>query len=212
MRHIDSKLQIVVLGATGATGRHVVSTALGRGHGVTALTRQPGSFSPDGDLTEVVWTDLADQATLMSALTGADAVISTLGGAARGPTTVCTDAVRSLVPVMNQAGVTRLVVVSAHGVAETHDRSLYALAVWAGVADRMRDKETMEPVITGSDLDWTIVRPSALNKTPAVGRYQVAVDLQIRLWSSIGREDLAGFLVHETEQPRFVRAFPRIAR
>lgn len=212
MRHIDSNLTTAVLGATGATGRHVVDTALSRGHRVTALVRRPGSFAPAERLTEVVWTDLDDQVTLASALTGADAVVSALGGAAKGPTTVCADAVRSLVPAMARAEVTRLVVVSAHGVAETHDRSLYALAVWAGVAYRMRDKEQMETVITGSDLDWTIVRPPALNDTPALGRYQVSTDLPIRLWSSIGRADLAGFLVQEAEQPRFVRAFPRIAR
>jgi putative NADH-flavin reductase len=212
MRQIASKTKVVVLGATGATGRHVVGTALGRGHEVIALVRRGGSFSRAEHLTEVVWSDFADQATLASALTGADAVISTLGGAAKGPTTVCTDGIRSLVPAMREAGATRLVAVSAHGVAETHDRSLYALAVWAGVADRMRDKETMEPLITDSDLDWTIVRPPALNDTPAIGRYRVAVDLPIRLWSAVGRADLAGFLVGETEQPRFRRAFPRISR
>lgn len=212
MRHSDSKLRIAVLGATGATGRHVVATALQRGHQVRALTRRPRSFSAVPGLTQVVWTDLADQATLGSALTGADLVISALGGATTGPTTVCTDAVRSLVPAMNRAAVNRLIVLSAHGVAETHGRSLYALAVWARVADRMRDKESMEAVLTASDLDWTIVRPSALSNKKAVGRYQVAVDLPIRLWSSIGRADLAGFLVHEAEQPRFLRALPRIAR
>jgi putative NADH-flavin reductase len=205
-------MKLVVLGASGATGRHVVDTALGHGHQVVTLVRRPASFSPAEHLTERVWTDLADRATLGSALAGADAVISTLGGAAKGPTTVCTDAVRTLVPAMSEAGVGRLIAVSAHGVAETHDRSLYALAVWAGVADRMRDKELMEPLITASDLDWTIVRPAALNDTSATGRYRVGVDLPIRVWSSIGRGDLAGFLVGEAEQPQFRRAFPRISR
>ena len=40
---------------------------------------------------------------------------------------------------MAATGVKRLIAVSAHGVLETHDQSLYSLAVWAGVADRMRD-------------------------------------------------------------------------
>jgi len=160
----------------------------------------------------VIWTDLFDRATLASALTGMGAVVSTLGGAVKGPTTVCTDGIRSAVAAMDQVGVSRLVAVSAHGVAETHDRSLYSLAVWAVVAERMRDKETMEPLITASDLDWTIVRPPALNDTPATSRYRVATDLPIHLWTSVGRADLADFLVREAEQPQFVGAFPRIAR
>ena len=77
MRQNDSKLRIVVLGATGATGRHVVGQALSRGHGVTALVRCPGSFTPVDNLTELVWADLADRPTLTSALTGADTVIMT---------------------------------------------------------------------------------------------------------------------------------------
>ncbi len=212
MRQDVLKRSLAVLGATGATGRHVVDAALRRGHEVTALVRRPGSFSPAERLSEVVWTDLLDAATLASALTGADAVISTLGGAAKGPTTVCADGVRSAVTAMDRVGVSRLVVVSAHGVAESHDRSLYSLAVWAGVANRMRDKEMMESLITASNLDWTIVRPPALNDRAAIGRYQVATDLPIHLWTSIGRADLAGFLVREAEKSQFVGAFPRIAR
>jgi len=212
MRQDVLKRRLAVLGATGATGRYVVEVALRRGHEVTALVRRPGSFSPAERLSEVVWTDLSDEATLASALIGTHAVISTLGGAAKGPTTVCADGTRSAVTAMDQAGVSRLIVVSAHGVAESHDRSLYSLAVWAGVANRMRDKETMEALITASNLDATIVRPPALNDTPATGRYQVATDLPIHLWTSIGRADLAGFLVHEAEKSQFVGAFPRIAR
>jgi putative NADH-flavin reductase len=203
---------VVILGATGATGRLAVNAALRKGYCVTGLVRRAGSLGAADGLAEVVWSDLADRGTLASALRGARAVISTLGGATRGPTTVCTDAMRSTVEAMASAGVSRLVVVSAHGVAESRDRSLYALAVWAGVAERMRDKETMEPLITGSGLDWTIVRPPALKDKPAQGRYRSGVDLPIRLWSSIGRADLADFLVDQIADERFVRAFPRVVQ
>ncbi len=142
MRQDVLKRSLAVLGATGATGRHVVDAALRRGHEVTALVRRPGSFSPAERLSEVVWTDLSDEATLASALTGANAVISTLGGAAKGPTTVCADGIRSAVTAMDQAGVSRLVVVSAHGVAESHDRSFTRLRfgpAWpTGCATRRR--------------------------------------------------------------------------
>ncbi|GAB4087037.1 SDR family oxidoreductase [Myceligenerans cantabricum] len=190
----------------------MVSTALEHGHEVAALVRRAGAFEPREGLTEVVWTDLADQQTLARAFTGADAVISALGGAEKGPTSVCTDAMRSAVPAMGSAGVSRLVVVSAHGVLESRDRSLYSLATWAGVAERLKDKESMEPLVTGSDLDWTIVRPPALTDSRATGRYEVGDRLPIRLWHSISRADLAAFVVGEATDPRFVRGYPRIHR
>ncbi|GAA4708864.1 NAD(P)H-binding protein [Promicromonospora umidemergens] len=189
-----------------------MTTAVERGHEVTALTRRAGSFESRPRLAEEIWADLSDVDTLTSALTGADVVISALGGASKGPTSVCTDGMRTTVAAMAAAHVSRLIVVSAHGILETHDRSLYSLAAWAGVGEKLKDKETMEPVVTGSGLEWTIVRPPSLTDAAATGAYRVGTALPIRLWSSIGRADLAAFLVHEAESARFVRARPRIHR
>jgi putative NADH-flavin reductase len=190
----------------------VVDAALQRGHEVVAVVRRAGAVPARPRLTEALWTDLTDTCALASALQGADAVISALGGAQSGPTSVCTDAVRTLVPAMSTAGVQRLVAISAHGVAETHDGSLYSRAVWSRVADRMRDKESMEPLITASRSEWTLVRPPALKDSPARGGYRTGEDLSVRLWSTISRADLADFLVGEVEHPSYVRAFPRILR
>lgn len=212
MRQNVSKQRFAVLGATGRTGRHVVARARQGGHEVVALVRRAGSFAPDTGMREVVWVDMDDGATLTAALDGVDAVISAVGGAVKGPTTVCTEAMRALVPAMTVAGVRRLVAVSAHGVRETHDRSLYSRAVWSQVAERMKDKESMEPVITASDLDWTIVRPPMLRDAPATGSYRAGEDLPIRLWHSIGRADLADFLVREATDARFVHRYPRVRR
>ena len=82
----------------------------------------------------------------------------------------------------------------------------------ANVAERMRDKETMEPLITASGLNWTIVRPPKLSDHDAIGKYRAGTDLPIRLWSSVGRADLAAFLVDEAETPQYPRAYPRITR
>ena len=208
MRQSVSKMRVAVLGATGGTGRHVVTTALARGHHVVALVRRPETIDPAPGLQEMVWADLNDPSALVEAFHKVDVVISALGGAAKGPTTVCTDGVRTAIVAMTQVGVDRLIAVSAHGVADTHDRSLYSMAVWAGVRDKMQDKETMESQIVQSGLKWTIVRPPKLTDRAETGKYATGVDLSIRLWSSIGRADLADFLIREAEEPRFECGFP----
>lgn len=212
MRHNVSKRTIAVLGATGGTGARVVAEAVRAGHRVTAVVRSAGRVQPAEGLREAVWGDVADPDALTDALVGADVVISALGGASRGPTTVCADAMRSTVSAMTAAGVPRLIAVSAHGVLESRDRSLYSRAVWSAVGERMKDKEAMEPIAVASALDWTIVRAPALKDAPATGRYVVGEDLPVRLWHWIGRGDLAAFLVREAEQARFVRRHPRIHR
>jgi putative NADH-flavin reductase len=201
---------MVVLGATGSTGRHVMTRALRGGHEVVALVRRAGCFAAAPGLREVVWADIRDAGPLADALNGADTVISALGGADTGPTTVCTDAIRTLIGAISGTGIDRLIVVSAHGVLETHDRSLYARAVWRGVGEKMKDKETMELLIDASDRSWTIVRPPTLTNAAATGSYRTGDDLPIRLWHSIGRADLADFLVREAEDPAFVTRYPRI--
>ena len=212
MTHFVSKLSIAVLGASGGTGRRVVDTAVSRGHHVVAVMRRPPADESVPGVRHVTWTDVDNPGALVDAFRDVDVVISALGGATAGPTTVCTDGARSTITAMARVGVARLIVVSAYGVADTHDRSLFSRAVWARVGDRMRDKETMEQLISHSGSGWTIVRPPKLDDRVGTGVYRSGVELPIRLWSAIGRADLAAFLVGEAEIPTFVGAFPRIAR
>ncbi|MFC4591968.1 NAD(P)-dependent oxidoreductase [Sphaerisporangium corydalis] len=216
MRQNDSKVAgMVVLGATGGTGRAVVEAALRAGHAVTAVTRRAGALPPAPGLTVEVISDLglpgpADE-RLAGVIAGHDAVVSALGPSARGPATVCADGIRSALHAMNVTGVRRLVAVSAHGAAESRDRSPYSLALWASVGAKMRDKEAMEELIRASDTDWTIVRPPALRDTAPTGHYRTGTDLRIRLTTAVSRADLADFLVKETIEPAYLRRALRIA-
>lgn len=76
---------VLVTGATGAVGRHVVDELLRRGHTVRALTRDPGAARfPDG--VEVVGGDLTDPDSLAPALDGATGLhLITFDGAAFTP-------------------------------------------------------------------------------------------------------------------------------
>jgi putative NADH-flavin reductase len=181
------------------------------GHEVTAVVRRPGALAARDGLRVAVVPDLGDPAALDGVLAGQEAVISALGTSARGPVSVCTDGIRAILAAMTRSGTRRLVVVSAHGAAETHDGSLYVRALWLTLADKMRDKEAMEALVRASGAEWTVVRPPALKDRPRTGRYRVATDLPIRLTSAIGRADLAEFVVHEATERRYVRQFPRIA-
>ncbi|MFI7544012.1 NAD(P)-dependent oxidoreductase [Actinoplanes sp. NPDC049599] len=204
-------MRIVVFGASGGTGREVVAQGVAAGHRVTAVVRRPGAVPERAGLRVEVVPELGDPAAVDRVVAGQDAVISALGTNARGPARVCTDGIRAILGAMTRAGTRRLVVVSAHGAAETHDGSLYARALWLTLADKMRDKETMEALITAAAVDWTIVRPPALKDRPRTGRYRVGTDLPIRLTSAIGRADLAEFVLGEATAPRYVHRFPRIA-
>ncbi|GAA2523812.1 NAD(P)-dependent oxidoreductase [Winogradskya humida] len=169
-----------------------------------------GSGARSG-LAAVVVADLTDVDAVAEAVRGHDVVISALGTNAKGPVSVCADGIAGILAGMDRAGVRRLIAVSAHGAAESHDRSLYCLALWAALPHKMRDKERMEQAIRDSGTDWTVVRPAALNDKPYTGRYRTGTDLKIPLTAAVGRVDLADFLLRESATPAYLRQFPRIA-
>ncbi|GAB7190802.1 SDR family oxidoreductase [Kineococcus sp. NUM-3379] len=161
-------------------------------------------------MEELVVADPGAPGALDAALADHDAVISTVGPTGRGPSTACTDVVTSTLGSMARTGVRRLVVVSAHGVGDSRDRSPYCLGVWALVGAKMRDKESMESALRASDCDWTIVRPPALTDRDATGAYRSSEDLRIGLTSALPRADLADFLLHEVGARTYVHRAPRI--
>ena len=75
--------KLTILGATGATGQHVVRQALERGHQVTALVRDPTRLPIQHERLRVTIGTIADDsAPLRQSMDGQDVVISVLG---RGP-------------------------------------------------------------------------------------------------------------------------------
>jgi putative NADH-flavin reductase len=69
----------LVLGATGGSGRQVVTQALRQGHDVTAFVRDPRKMtSPDSRLRVVVGT-ATDEGAVARAVSGQDAVVRALG-------------------------------------------------------------------------------------------------------------------------------------
>src|SRR5712692_9041195 len=73
-------MNLVVLGATGGTGRLVVEQALAAGHTVTALVRSPEKLTLSNTNFRVIAGQATDPSAVSRAFDGADAVISALGG------------------------------------------------------------------------------------------------------------------------------------
>ena len=205
-------MRIAVFGATGGTGREVARQALEAGHEVTAVSRRPVTTPPGGSgglrllVVDPIRPELVDEA-----LAGQDAVVSALGTNAKGRVSVCADGVRAILAGMERQGVRRLVAVSAHGAAESHDRSLYSMMLWTMLGHKMRDKDAMEALIRASATDWTIVRPPRLTDGPRTGRYRTGDTVAINLLSRISRADLADYMLALATSNNAIGATPKIA-
>src|ERR1700759_4137434 len=160
-------MRVTVFGATGRIGTEVVRQALGAGHEVVAVVRDPDRLAvPAGAGLGVVTADVMDPAQIAPAVKGADAVVSALGPRPGGPVTVLADSAGRFRAGRGKAGVSRLVAVSGSGAfIEPGEpfvtRVLVKPLLQRILRDSMTDTQRMEAEIRASDTDWTLIRPPA---------------------------------------------------
>ena len=215
-------MKLTIFAATGGVGRQLLRQAVAAGHDVTAVVRNPAKLA--GEPVRVVTADLAaaDPATLESAVRGADAVLSGLGPRSNADAGIAAPGTAAIVAAMQATQVRRIVVVSAAPVATVpspgrpnppkHDpgdgffmRHLFTHVASAMFGKVYADLARMEDVLTGSGLDWTVVRPPQLTDKPFTGRYRTAYAQNIRGGWSVSRADVAHLMLRVLDQPETIK-------
>ncbi|MCX4882945.1 NAD(P)-dependent oxidoreductase [Streptomyces sp. NBC_00847] len=203
-------MKLTVFGATGGIGREIVRQALGAGHEVTAVVRDPARLSVTGDRLEVFRDDLTDPEKVRSAVAGRDVVLSGLGARSRKDAGVATRLTHTVLGAMRAEGVLRLLVVSAGPIGPQPegdgplDRTARAI-VSALLKDVYADLGAMEAELAGSASDWTVVRPPRLQDKPVTGTYRTVVGGFPARGRFIGRADVAHAMLAMAEDPGTVK-------
>ncbi len=208
-------MKLLVLGATGGTGKAIVHAALAAGHEVTILVRTPEK-AQDLKGARVITGNALDPRAVAEALTGSDAVISALGTPVSPfrEVTLLSSATRILVDEMRRQGVSRLLAITGMGAGDSAGHGGFVFdRVFKPLMLRKvyQDKDRQEAIIRASGLDWTIVRPSVLNDKPAKGGVRAMTDLADFHGGTISRADVAGFILGELDARRWDKAAPLIS-
>jgi putative NADH-flavin reductase len=209
-----TRSKILVLGATGGTGRLIVGQALARGDEVTALVRSPEKAS-DLKGAKLIVGDVRDEKMLREALKGQDAVVSALGTPASPfrEVTLLSTATRSLVNAMKAEHVSRLVCITGMGAGDSagHGGFLFDNVIFPLLLKKVyADKNRQEAVVTDSGLDWVLVRPSVLNDKPSRGSVRALTDLSDFHGGSISRQDVATFVLDQLRTDAWLHHAPLI--
>lgn len=190
-------MKLLVLGATGPTGRLVVEKALKHADTVTALVRRPEAAGQLPDGVHLVVGDATTADDVATAMAGQDAVISALGrGTSIRADDLFTRAAAAVVDAAARTGVTRLVWMSSFGVGDTYASANIVQKVMyrSFLRDIYANKQLAEQRIRASAPDWTLVYPTALTHGPATDTYRVGERLAMPLAARISRADVADFL------------------
>ncbi|MFD4369720.1 NAD(P)-dependent oxidoreductase [Rhodococcus sp. NPDC058521] len=205
-------MKIVIFGSTGSVGSHVVEQALRQGHQVTAFTRNPNHVATRHERLTVAQGDVLDSEAVLRAVAGQDAVVVTLGAGRKGE--VRSHGTAAIIDAMQRTGVRRLICQSTLGVGESRDslnfywkRIMFGLLLRPAYADHVEQERR----VRDSDLDWTIVRPSAFTNGPQTGKYERGFGYDRMTELKISRADVADFIVDQLTDESFLRAAPAIS-
>ena len=195
-------MKLLLIGASGRTGRQLLAEALRRGHQVTALVRTPAKLAgvAHPQLT-VVTGNLLRPATLAAVVPGHEAVL--LAAASRGTagTFPLAGGTANLIWQMQLVDVSRLLVLSRQGAGASRQemsRWWQWTTRWPNRAE-FADHDEQEEKIRHSGLAWTIVRATTLTEGPATG-YVAATspqELPARVRGHIARADVAAFMLDQ---------------
>jgi putative NADH-flavin reductase len=202
-------VKVLIIGATGATGRILMGEALAQGHEVTALARNPSAVAPEDYRPRVLQGNALDPSSVETAVAGQDAVLSALGTRSTRPTTLFSESTQNVISAMKKHGVRRLVCIT--GIGAGHGGFLYDRIILPFVVKNVyEDKDRQEEAIKQSELDWVIVRPARLTDEPARGEYRVFLGGAYAA-KKISRADVAAFMLAQLTDDTYVHKTPVIS-
>src|SRR6266704_1654962 len=168
--------RVLIVGATGGTGRQLLAQALERGLEVTALVRNPAKLSVEHRRLQMIQGDVLDYAAVGKAVRGQDAVLSALGHKRYyPPNRILSEGTRNILRAMETHGVRRFVCETSLGIGDSVGRlGLYYtfFVIPVVLPFYFWDKTRQERLIAASKVEWVIVRPGALTNGAARGTYR----------------------------------------
>ncbi|RGP71770.1 nad-dependent epimerase dehydratase [Fusarium sporotrichioides] len=172
-------MHFLLLGATGRTGKHVISELLAQDHTATALVRNPGSLTTQPGVTVVTGSPLSkeDIRKAIYAMPGIlpSATIFTLNtvrksdspfAAQVGPPRLLADSCTNVCQVLEDAGIYRIVVMSTAGVGDTWKNLPLISRAFMGLTNikyALEDHNLLDQEIRTTNMNWSLVRPVKLD-------------------------------------------------
>ena len=194
--------KVLVIGATGRTGRLIVSELLSRKHEVRGLTRNVQRAREGNSSVEGVQGDLRKPSTFKNIVNGVDRIVFAAGSSSyldptNIPQKVEFEAVAALIDLGVATKVKHVTLMSSAGVGHADPQAT------EGFAGLLRWKSDAESYLRNSGLSYTIVRPSALTEEPG-GRSGIALAQGDAVFANLihtSRADVAKVIVETLFNP-----------
>lgn len=189
-------MKIIVFGATGGVGRHVVNQALQAGYEVTAFVRDLTKLQIENEHLHVVRGDATNADEVSAAIAGHDAVISCLGSNKMvAKSTQLEEMTQHIVAGMETHHVKRIVYTASAGI-NNELPGVGGKMVMKMLQNVLTDhRHAVDLIQAHKDLQYTIVRPLGLTNDDYTGEYREAKEGVPENARNIPRADVAHFIL-----------------
>lgn len=189
-------MKIIVFGATGGVGRHVVNQALQAGYEVTAFVRDLTKLQIENDHLHVVRGDATNAEEVSAAIADHDAIVSCLGSNKMvAKSTQLEEMTQHIVASMEAHHVKRIVYTASAGI-NNELPGVGGKMVMKMLQNVLTDhRHAVDLIQAHKDLQYTIVRPLGLTNDDYTGEYREAKEGVPENARNIPRADVAHFIL-----------------
>jgi len=208
-------MKILLLGATGRTGKQIIVEAIKRGHSISAIARDPSKLK-DYQIDIIQGTPY-DLETVEKAISGCEAVINTLNISRKtdnpwaklaAPEDLISKSATNAFSAMGKAGIKRFIALSTMGAGSSWRTSPFILKLIVSISNlkyAFSDHGKQEVILQNSDMDYTICRaPMLSNEINTKGAIAVK-EGEKPPRPVLSRNSAAGFFIDIIENNRNIR-------
>ena len=205
-------LRILVLGATGRVGSHIVSLALQDEHSVTALVRHPNKLKINDENLHIVQGNVLEKQDIENVIANVDIVISALN---TDGTNTLTESMTLILDAMEKEHVKRIITIGTAGILQS--RLTPSILRYQSSESKRKSTFAAEEhhkvynFLKKSDTDWTIVCPTYLPDGDYTGIYRIERDFLPEDGAEISVADTAEFVYQQIQSKEYVKSRVGIA-
>ena len=203
-------MKVFLFGATGRTGKEILTKLLEQKQQVFVLARNPDALDIADDNLNIIKGNIFNPETYQTELSECDLVIAALGtGSSRKPTDIYSKGGQQIIMVMQKANVKRLITLTAAAFDPT-DPATQSFIVKYIVQPLFKhiysDMQQWEAILANNKdtIDWMIIRPTRLLNGNERGSYRIQLNHCPKGGDKINRKDLAHFIVKQISSNEFI--------
>jgi len=208
--------KIIIFGASGNTGKHIVNEAYKAGFKVTVVISNTEISTFNKSFVTVIVGDVFQPESYENALKKNDVVISCLELKRRNPDPVYSTGITNIIQSMQKTGLTRLICLSSHYTRFSKITAFISKICVLNIIKQLfqecySDSLMLEKILCSSNLNWTVVCPSKLENGLKRGYYRTSINENLTKPTSLNRNDLADYIIYYMDEEKTFKSMVQIS-